>query len=195
MYRYYFHLPEWTDEFIVKPLVFVLPVLWYVRRVEKRNLESIGLTGKNFFSSMYIGLGLGFLFAIEGIAANAIKYGQLQIIPIEAFKQYGLGFMILLSMATAVSEEILNRGLLFRRILEDKKSVPYAALLSTAMFAVLHIPILVTSLKLQGLTLALFFMTDIVLGLANSLLYYNTGSLVAPILVHIFWNMTVAMYL
>jgi membrane protease YdiL (CAAX protease family) len=63
------------------------------------------------------------------------------------------------------------------------------------MFVLLHIPILVTMTKLQGMTLVLFLVTDLVLAIANSLLYYNTGSLVAPILVHIFWNMTVALYL
>ena len=37
IYRTYFKLPEWFDEFIAKPLVFVLPVLVYIRTVEKRN--------------------------------------------------------------------------------------------------------------------------------------------------------------
>jgi membrane protease YdiL (CAAX protease family) len=194
-YRYFVKLPEWADEFIFKPLIFAAPVLWYVRTREKRPLTSVGITGANFFTSIYIGLGFGFLFALEGIAANTIKYGKLQFMPIAAFEQYGLGMLLLLSAATAVTEEILSRGFVFQRLLDGKKSLPYAAIVSTAMFAVLHIPILVTSLKLHGMMLVLFFMTDIILGVANSLLFYNTGSLVAPILVHIFWNMTVALYL
>lgn len=195
LYRRFLKLPEWADEFIFKPLVFVTPVLWYVRSIERRKFESIGLTGKNFFTSLYIGLGFGFVFALEGIAANALKYGKIQITPIAAFEQYGMLLLILLSLATAISEEILSRGFVFSRIMERTKNLPVAALLSTALFVLLHVPILVTSLKLQGITLVMFFVTDIVLGLANSLLYYNTGSLVAPILVHIFWNMTVALYL
>ena len=106
-----------------------------------------------------------------------------------------MGLLLLLSVATAFSEEVLSRGFVFTRILERTKNLPVASLLSTVLFVLLHVPILVTSLKLQGVTLVLFFVTDIVLGLANSLLYYNTNSLVAPILVHIFWNMTVALYL
>ena len=195
LYRYFIKLPEWLDEFISKPLVFVLPVVWYVYQKEKRTLESLGLTVKNFFPNVYIGLGFGFVFALEGIAANAIKYGKLQIAPIAAFEQYGLGMLILLSLATAITEEVLNRGFLFNRILEKTKSLPYAALLGTILFVLLHVPILVTTLKLHGVTLVLFFVTDFVLGLANSLLFYNTRSLVAPILVHLFWNMTVALYL
>lgn len=194
-YRYFFRLPEWVDEFVFKPLVFVAPVLWYVKMREKRSVLSLGLTNKNLFSSIYIGLGFGFVFALEGLAANAIKYGRLQIMPIDAFTQYGMGMLILLSAATAFSEELLSRGFVFTRLLEGKKGLIASASLSTLMFVVLHIPILAFSLKLQGVALLLFFITDFVLGFANALLLYNTGSLVAPILVHIFWNMTVALYL
>jgi membrane protease YdiL (CAAX protease family) len=49
--------------------------------------------------------------------------------------------------------------------------------------------------KLQGVTLVIFFLTDFILAAANSMLFATTGSLVAPILVHLFWNMTVALYL
>lgn len=195
LYRYFLRLPEWVDEFIFKPLIFVAPVLWYVRRKEKSRLTTLGLTTKNLFTSIYIGLGFGFIFALEGLAANAIKYGKLQIMPIASFTQYGMGMLLLLSLATALTEEILSRGFVFNRLIAAKKSLPYASLVSTLMFVILHVPILVLSLKLHGMALVLFFITDFVLGLANSLLFYNTGSLVAPVLVHLFWNMTVALYL
>ena len=195
LYRYFFKLPEAVDEFVAKPLIFVLPVLWYVLKKEKRDLTTLGLTTKNLFTSLYVGLGFGFVFALEGIAANAIKYGKIQINPIAAFEQYGLVVLLILSVATAFSEELLNRGFLFGRILEKTKSLPYASLLSTVLFVLLHVPILVTTLKLQGMTLVLFFITDFILGMANSLLFFNTRSLLAPILVHVFWNMTVALYL
>ncbi len=176
-------------------MVFVLPVLWYVKSREKATLASIGLTGKNLFTSIYIGLGFGFVFALEGLAANAIKYGKIEIVPIAAFEQYGMGMLILLSAATAFSEEVLSRGFVFSRLMKGNKGLMYSAFLSTLMFVVLHIPILAFGLKLQGVALLLFFVTDFILGFANALLLYNTGSLVAPILVHIFWNMTVALYL
>lgn len=195
LYRYFLKLPEWVDEFIAKPMVFVAPVLWYVVNKEKKRLESIGLTMRNFFPSLYTGIGLGFLFALEGIVANAMKYGKLTIVPIAALQQYGLVTLLILSVATAFSEEVLSRGFLFNRILEKKKSLPYAVFVSTLLFVLLHVPILVTSLKLQGMTLVLFFLTDVVLGVATSMLFYRFRSLVAPILVHVFWNMTVALYL
>lgn len=194
LYRYFFKLPEWADEFVFKPLVFVAPVIWYVRKVEKESLATIGLTGRNFFTSVYIGIGFGIIFAIEGLVTHAIKYGKLDVNPIAAFQEYGF-FLIILSLATAFSEELLSRGFVFNRLYEKTKNLPYASIMSAVMFMLLHIPILVTMTKLQGITLVLFLVTDFVLAIANSLLYYNLGSLVAPILVHVFWNMTVALYL
>lgn len=194
LYRYFFKLPEWVDEFIFKPMVFVAPVIWYVVKREKQKLDTLGITKNNFFTSVYIGLGLGVVFAIEGLVTHAIKYGKFDVTPIAAFQQYGF-FLIILSLATAFSEEVLSRGFVFNRLYEKTKNLAYSSILSSMMFMLLHVPILVTSTKLQGMTLILFFVTDFVLAMANSLLYYNTGSLVAPILVHIFWNMTVALYL
>ena len=196
LYRYFLQgTPEWVDEFIAKPLVFVVPVLWYVYKKEKRTIASLGITKKKFFSSFYIGLGFGVIFALEGLVVNALKYGSLQIQPIQSFVQYGLISLLVFSLATGFTEELLNRGFLFGRLYEKTKNLGYAAFLSTTLFVLLHVPILVTSLKLQGPILVLFFITNFILGLVNSLLYFNTGSLVAPILVHVFWNMTVALYL
>jgi membrane protease YdiL (CAAX protease family) len=194
LYRYFFKLPEWADEFIFKPLIFVLPVLWYVLKKEKRNLASIGITGKNFFNSLYIGIGFGMVFALEGLFAHLIKYGKLTVNPIAAFQNFGF-FLIVISLATAFCEELLSRGFIFRRIYEKTKNLPFSALVGAILFILLHVPILVTTTKLQGATLILFFATDLILAFANSMLLVTTGSLVAPILVHIFWNMTVSLYL
>ncbi|MCX6791459.1 MAG: CPBP family intramembrane metalloprotease [Candidatus Gottesmanbacteria bacterium] len=194
LYRYFLKLPEWADEFIFKPLVFVAPVIWYVRNKEKEGLATLGFTRRNFFTSVYIGLGFGVVFALEGLVTHVIKYGTWDVNPIAAFQQYGF-FLILLSLATACTEELLSRGFVFNRLYEKTKNLAYSSVVSSVMFVLLHVPILVTMTKLQGTTLVLFLVTDLVLGIANSLLYYNTGSLVAPILVHIFWNMTVALYL
>jgi membrane protease YdiL (CAAX protease family) len=194
VYRYFVRLPEWADEFIFKPLIFVLPVVWYVVKKEKRRLDSIGVTGKNFFNSLYIGIGFGMVFAIEGILAHFLKYKNFAVNPIAAFGSYGFG-LIVISLATAFSEELLCRGFLFNRILEKTKKLVPSAVLGAILFVLLHIPMLLMINKLQGVTLVIFFLTDFILAAANSMLFATTGSLVAPILVHLFWNMTVALYL
>jgi len=195
LYRYFFKFSEPIDEFVVKPLVFIIPVLWFVLRIEKRTLETVGLTIKNFFHSAFIGLGFGLLFSGEAILANTLKNGSLIITPLETLSSYGIWMIIFLSLATAFSEEILSRGFFFSRIFEVSKNLLHASLMSTFLFVVFHIPILVTSLKFQGTTLVLFLVTSFVLGLTNSMVYYKTKSLVGPVLIHFFWNVTVAVFL
>lgn len=194
-YRYFLEFSEPVDEFIFKPLIFLGPIVYYVLYVEKRPLSSLGITKENLFPSLYAGFGIGFLFALEGIAANYIKHGTLTILPIQAFQQYGF-FLIPISLATAISEELLARGFLFNRFFEKSNgNLIYAAVYSTAMFIALHMPILLTSLKFQGVTLIMYFLTTITLSLANAIFFRYSRSIVGPILVHVFWNMTVALYL
>jgi len=195
LYRYFFQLPEWADEFIFKPLVFVAPVLLYVVKKEHLSLSSIGLTKKDFGKNILFGCGMGAIFFLEGLGVNMVTHGTLKLQQLSATASYSLGLLIALSLATACSEEILSRGFIFSRLYQQTKHLWYSILLSTAMFVAFHIPILVTSLKFQGATLILFVATSVVLAIANSIILVQTKSLVTPILIHFFWNMTVALFL
>jgi len=195
LYRYFFRFPEPIDEFLVKPLIFIVPVLWFVLKIEKRELKTIGITYDNLMKSILIGCGFGLLFAGEAILANIFKYGSLTLTPAPSILTLGIPMMFLLSLATSCSEELLSRGFFFSRLYEASKNLIHASLISTLLFVAFHIPILLTSLRFQGSTLILFFLTTFVLGITNSLLYHKTKSLVAPILIHLFWNMTVAVFL
>jgi len=195
LYRYFFRFPEPVDEFLIKPLVFVVPVLWFVLKIEKRKLNTVGITSRNVLQSVLIGCGFGLLFAGEAILANIFKYGSLTLTPVPSILTFGIPMIFLLSLATSCSEELLSRGFFFSRLYEASKNLIHASLMSTLLFVAFHIPILLTSLRFQGSTLILFFLTTFVLGITNSLIYHKTKSLVAPILIHLFWNMTVAVFL
>lgn len=195
LYRYFFKLTEPIDEFIVKPLVFVLPVILYVFKKERQSLVTIGITGRQLIKNVGIGLGIGLAFMLGGIGAHLLKDGTITFNLIGVAKTYGLPLLFLLSLATATSEELLTRGFLFPRLLKATKKLYWAALIITLLYLAFHVPILVTSLKFQGMTLIIYFWMNFILSYANCLLYAYTGSLVAPILVHLFWNLTVAVFL
>lgn len=194
-YRYYFRLPESLDELIFKPLVFVVPVVWFLRVIEKRSYDTLGLTLRNFPKSLLYGVGLGIVLALEAGIANIVKNGSLLIRPIDAVVSYGPLPLVVFTVATATTEEILNRGFLFNRIFEYTNRFVYSALVSTGFFVLLHLPILVTSLHLTGVNLIFYFVTTAVLGVTNCILFSSTKSLVAPVIVHIIWNLTVAFLL
>jgi len=197
LYRGYFKttLPEFVDELIFKPFIFLGPVIWYVKKIEKRPFSSIGFAKGNLFRDIKIGLAIGLLFGAEGIIANAIKYGKFSFAPVIPVTGGALFGAIFLSITTAVIEEALSRGFIFGRLLEYYKNDFKAISVGALMFLLLHVPIMFTSLKLTGITLVIFIVTDIIIAFATSVFYSETRTLTVPVLLHAFWNMTVALYL
>lgn len=197
-YRAKFFLPEWIDEFLVKPLIFVLPVVYVVIVREKKKLSELGLTPKlkDFLVDLYIGVLIGIAFALEGLIVNYFKYGQLSFAPTLVVKvSGGIIPFLLINLATSLWEEILGRGYLYQRLLRVSNNQFWAASSSSFLFLLLHIPIMFTRLHLLGASLLIYPLSILLLGITNSYLFTLRGSLTLPILIHTFWNMTVALYL
>lgn len=197
-YRAYFNLAEGVDEFLIKPLIFVLPVIYVVRFRERRQLSSLGmpLSPRDFFVDLYLGVIVGVLFALEGLLANYLKYEKLSFGPIIALQiSGGVVPFLLLNLITSVWEEILGRGYLYKRLFEISKNQFNSALTSSFLFLLLHIPIMFTRLHLTGASLIVYPLSIVLLGITNSYILRWRGSLTLPILIHTFWNMTVALYL
>lgn len=198
IFRANFFLPEWLDELIIKPIIFVLPVLLVVRYFEKKPLKSLGFAQKPsaFMKDLYIGVLIGALFALEGLIANYFKYGNPSFGPILAVKiSGGVGMFLVINFFTSVWEEILGRGYLYKRMYDFSHNQFWAAVSSSFLFLLLHIPIVFTRLHLTGVALIVYPISILLLGITNSYLFAYRKSLTLPILVHTFWNLTVALFL
>lgn len=196
-YRAKLSFPEWFDEFIAKPLVFVLPVYLYIKKIEKKEFfSSVWLTTKNIFQEIYWGILFGLLFIASALVSNYIKSGNnfsfIQTIINTIFQKGLMTFFI--PFATAISEEILSRGFILKRLYEESKNIYSSAFLSSILFFILHIPILFTNLKLTGSLLLLFMATDLILSLTNSFILLQRKCLLLPILIHAFYNIAVTLY-
>jgi len=197
-YRANFFLPEAIDEFLVKPLIFVLPIVYVVVIREKKKLSELGLTPKpkDFILDLFIGTVIGIIFALEGLVANYLKNGQYSFGPILAVKAGGgVAFFLLINLITSVWEEILGRGYIYNRLYKATKNQFWAAFTGSYMFLLLHIPIIFTRLHLRGSSLLIYPVSVFLLSIANSYIFSLRGSLTLPILIHTFWNMTVALFL
>lgn len=196
IYRSKFSFPEWFDEFIAKPLVFVLPVYLYIKKVERKKFfPSLWLTTKNIFKEIYLGIFIGFVFVVSAFLSNYIKHGDLFFTSPVALTWQNLLTIFFTPFATGFSEEILSRGFILKRLYEESKNLYNSVFLSSVLFFILHIPILFTNLKLTGNLLLFFMTTDFILSLANSFIFLERKNLILPILVHAFYNLAVALYL
>ncbi len=190
-YRCLFKLPEEIEEVIVKPLLWLVPVFILLRK-EKLGLSSIGITSKKLFPSIYFSFALGIVFAIEGFFINIIKYKGIDFSA--NIGNTPLLLALLISFITAISEELTFRGYIFGRIWGALKSEFWANLITSVIWALVHIPVAVFwwELNLLG-TLGLLVLTTI-FGVASAIVYARTKNILASVLLHVFWEWPIILF-
>lgn len=195
-YRTKWVLPEWFDEFVAKPLVFLVPVIWYIKKYEGVfRLKAIGFDRTKISKDLTFAFIIGILFTLGGLMANMVKNHGLRFnSTLFTMHSQGLLYVCMVAVATAVTEEILTRGFLMKRLYGASKRLYLSAFQTSALFVVLHIPILFTNYKLSGPAIVLFLLTDFILSMINSLVFVESGNILAPILIHFFYNMAIILY-
>ena len=195
VYRTYLKLPEWFDEFIAKPAVFVLPVLVYIRLVEKKEVFSslfINTNFKNFVKEFFISFGVGIMLLLTALLSVYLKFKKIVLFGhFPGFSQLGLIFIT--ALATGITEEILSRGFVLKRLYEESKNVYSSTFFASILFFFLHVPILFASNKINGSMLLVFMVTDLLLSMVTGLIMIQRKSLTVPILIHAFYNVVVAL--
>lgn len=196
IYRSYFMLPEWFDEFIAKPLIFIYPVYLYIKREEKGNFfEGIWLNKKNFFIDLFIGIIIGIFFFSSAIVLKFAKTGDLTLNEVNVFGNFSnFLYIVIVALATGISEEILSRGFVLKRLYEDSKNIFSSSFFASILFFILHIPILFTNNKLTGNYLIFFMIIYLTLSLANSFIFILRKNIILPILIYTFYTLTITLY-
>lgn len=191
IYRVKFKLPEWFDEFIAKPVVFILPVYYYLKKVEKKKFfQALDWKLKPRISDIMIGLLTGALFFLTTLLSNFIKTHRIFAVT-QGLNMNKFVLVILIAFATSISEEVLSRGFVLKRLYEESKNVYMSSFFASILFFFLHVPILFTNVKLTGNLLLYFMFTDMLLSLTNSFIYLERRSLAVPILIHAFYNLSI----
>ena len=190
-YRFLFQLPDQVEELVVKPIIWLLPVIWFVKK-EGFGLTSIGITFKNLFSSIYLSIGLGLVFVVEGLLTNYLKYGRFNF-------GANIGSMPLmvtlgLSFATAFSEEIAFRGYIFARLLMVFKSEFTANLIQTLLWTAIHIPI---AFFVWGYTLPqglVYLFLTAIFGMGSAFIFGRTKNIFGSIFLHVLWEWPIILF-
>lgn len=196
-YRLIFRFPPEVEELILKPIVWLGP-LWFILLKEGLAspavaLKSVGWTKKNIFKSIYLAIGLGILFAVEGGIVNSIKYGgSFNFINLNLAPSVFLGALGL-SLATAISEETVFRGFIFGRL--SRLLGEWKASLATSIgWAAVHLPIVIFVFKYDvPQTLSFLFLTFL-FGIASAFVYARTGNILSSVLLHVFWEWPIILF-
>lgn len=177
-------LPLWFNEFIAKPLVFLLPIYWYITKTEKKPfLRGVGFKKKKVMKVMIdilFGLGIGSLFIAVAMLTRITKemtFPSLDISP-EAI------IWIFSTLMAAATEQILSTGFVFKRLSEGSKNIFQPLITSALLFFFLHVPALFGADKIVGSTLVQMMILNTIISLITSVVFLLRKNTVAPILVH-----------
>lgn len=190
-YRFLFQFPDPLEELVAKPIVWLLPMIYFARK-EKLKLSDLGFTSKNFFHVVYFVIFLGFLFGIAAMIVNYLKYGSLNLnanIGQEAFTT-----SLLLSFATAFSEEVAFRGYIFGRSLVFLKDEIKANLLTSVGWTLIHLPVAIFDWNLSITDTAIYLFLVFTFSLGTTFVYSKTKNIIAPILLHVMWQWPIILF-
>lgn len=186
-----FKLPDEVEDLILKPIVWLVPV-YYLLRKERLGLESVGITTKNLFPSVYMSLILGVIFAIEGLLINFIKYEGIDFSA--NLGQSAFLTTLFLSFVVAISEEIAFRGFIFNRVWHALGREWTANLATSLVWGIVHIPITIFWWKLSlGAALGYLILTTI-FGIGSAFVFARTKNVFSSILLHVFWEWPIILF-
>ena len=186
-------LPLWAEELILKPLVWLLPAFWLVRKIERQPLSSLGLTKKRLFPSLYWGIGLGLVFALEGLLTNIVKYKGLNLISLGYSSATFLG-LLAISLVTAFTEETVFRGYLFHRLWQIWQKEWLANIVSSFLFVLIHLPIGVFVLGYNPMVMLAYLFFVFIFAFGSAFVFGRTQNLLASILLHVFWSWPIVLF-
>jgi hypothetical protein len=168
------------DEIILKPLLFITPVIFYITNVEHLSIaKGLWLEKKGLLKNLKIALLISipvfilfflFLFSSKGISVETI----LWLLPI--------------ALGMSMSEEILSRGFVARHIWEEKHSIVKTVVQASVLHMFLRIPRIMTMPELFGQKLILFVTADFLLSIVLTAIFLWRKSLVPVIVVRFLYS-------
>lgn len=190
-YRVLFKLPDNFEELILKPLIWLVP-LFLILKKEKENISSLGITLKNLFPSIYLSLGLGAIFAIEAIFLNFLKYKSFNFAA--NIGEETLMLSLIISFATAFTEEVSFRGYVFNRLWSVLKNEWSANILTSIFWLLIHVPITVFVWKLSLEASLTYFLITFLFGVGSAFVFAKTKNVFSSIFLHVLWQWPIILF-
>jgi len=190
-YRLLFQLPETIEELLVKPVVWLIPLI-YILRKERLGLSSLGVSSDNLFKSVYLALILGSVFAIEAVGINFVKYGKLEFNANLGENLFLVAFI--LSVATAITEEIVFRGYIFNRVWMALDREWSANFITSSGWGLVHMPVAIFDWKLDIVSLFIYFILTFAFAVGSSFVFARSRNIISPILLHILWQWPIILF-
>jgi len=182
--------PLWFSELVAKPLVFLLPIFYFINKNEKgvSFWKGVGFSQKKVFKELILTLllmaliiGFGLLFLFTNSDVRVVFMNQVGL-PV-------WGKLLGLAIASAFSEEIVGRGFLFNYLFKYSKNFLLSLFISSMLFFILYLPGALTQ-NLGGQDLIINLLLNFSLSFITGIAFYLRKNILPAIGVHaiiVFW--------
>lgn len=182
-YRFFTSFGWLEDELIFKPVLWLLPVLFLVFQVEKRDLRSLGLNFKRPLKRIILGIAISLFIWGEYLLALLIKKTPLKFNP-QGIAGFLWPLYLLSCLATGTIEEITFRGWFMTRINQVLNDKLWSNILAGFLFFIIHLPILIFDQGVNASGIVEFFVLSLSLGIIDGYVFWKTKGILAPIIAH-----------
>lgn len=192
-FRAFFHYSVWVEEIIIKGIIFSLPLL-ILPLPSKSPLQALGITTTNFFKSVSLGIGAGIALGLAGVGLSFLRGEHLFPTLFPGLTSEQVGAFIILALITAFWEQLLFSGYFLAQLKPIlTEEIPLVIMVSL-MFALIHLPSLVFVQQLSNASIAGNLLILSALGAGCAILRLRTGNLIAPIMAHTLWGITLYLF-
>lgn len=183
-YRILFSLPEWIDELVVKPLIWVGPLIYLHKNNILQTIQSIKI---NSAKNIKFGFLIGLLYFVIYTGISKISVGLPQFNP-DSLTIVQLILQMVIALSTGFMEEIIFRRFILERSLLLFHDSVVANSFTTVLFTLIHLPIIIFIYK-YSLPATISYLSLIgISGFIYGLVYLKNKSLVASSTTHAVWN-------
>lgn len=176
------------DEFVLKPILFMVPVLYYVLKIEHKTLlHGLWLTSgkimKDIQVALLIALPLYALYVVTLIASpGKISLDKMLV-------------TFALALAMSLSEETLSRGFVARHIWDETHSWFKTIFQASLLHMFLRIPRIMTTPQIFGDKFVLFVTADILLSFVVTGVFLWRKSLLSAVIVRTIYTFVLMSFL
>jgi len=182
-YRFLWQGNYFWDELFFKPLLWLLPTLYLVKRIEKSKLISLGLIFRKPLKDIFLGISVSLFILGEYLLAFYLKGQKIGFNP-QGITGFHWPFYFTACLTTGLVEEITFRGFFMTRINKIINDKLIANIIAGFLFFLIHLPILLFAQGQNLRGIMEFIVIFGSLGLIDGYVFWRTKGILAPIVAH-----------
>ena len=183
VYRFLWSGNYLWDELFFKPLLWLLPTLYLVKKIEKKELISLGLVFGKPLKNILLGIGVGLFILGEYLLALYFKGQKIGFNP-QGIRGFYWLFYFIACLGTGLVEEITFRGFFMTRINKLINDKLISNIIAGLLFFFIHFPILIFVQEQGRRGIMQFFILSLSLGIIDGYIFWKTKGILAPIAAH-----------